>query len=243
MANYAAALTLSAGNTRTITITDASDYTGEVGHTAADFYTFYILQVLDVDGEELAVLNDIAGADAGVDKPSEEDPAINTYVVSDDMRYTVNLLAVPNYNSAVDYVYSASNDVYVYIASKIYKLIQSGTDKTPFIETTYWTEQFDIDITDIATMLAALPAEYKTTAYTYSSYDTEALWADMMYRVHTAQNLIGDDATSILNNREWRDAAQLFLDLRSLDGHITNANLEAIDDIFTRAAALLTKYS
>jgi len=242
-----ATVTVAGGNTRLLAITDDGwyDCVDEVGHESADFSDLYAIQILDSSGVELVVLSDLTGADAGVYTPAEAGvaPIGNAYTVTADGRYKFNLVTVPTYGAGTAYVYSWSNDVYVYYSSKVYKLIQSGTGKTPDSETAYWTEQFDVDVTDMATMIAGLPAKYTTAVHQYSSVDAEALWPDMMYRVHTAQGVVGDDAVTMLNNREWKDAAQLYLDLRALPGHLTNANYEAMDDIFTRAAALVTKYA
>lgn len=236
------------GNTQTLTISDDGNYeaAGEVGHAASDFDNVYVIQVLDASGTELAVLSDLTGADAGVTKPSEGPGSgpDNSYTVSADGRYVFKILAIPTYDGAESYVYSASAPVWVYDSGdgKVYKLIQSGTGQQPSSSPTYWTVQFEVDVTDMATMLAAAPSKYQATIHSYSSYDSEALWADMIYRVHTVQGLIGDEATSLFANSEWKDTAQLFLELRALEGHLGNLNYEAIDDIFTRASALQTLY-
>jgi hypothetical protein len=248
MAAHNLIIDITGGNTRNLSISDGTDYgSGDPGHTAADFDTVYIHQILDADGNELSVLSDISGADAGIDTPAETDPVApaNSYTMLADGRHTVKTVAVPTYDNTAAYVTLTNGDVYVYDSgdTKIYKLIQDGTGQQPSSSPTYWEEVITVDITDMASLIAALPSKYVQTDHTYSSLDAEALWADMIYRVHTAQNLVGDDAASILNNQEWKEAAQLFLDLRAWDGQITNANYEAVDDISTRAAALLTKYS
>jgi len=242
-----ASVTVTGGNTRILFMSDDGwyDAVDEVGHDAADFADLYAIQILDSSGVEVAVLSDLTGADVGITTPKEgiSAPIQNGYTVTADGRYKLNLVTVPTYKAGTAYVYSSSNDVYVYYSAKVYKLIQTGTGKTPSTETAYWTEQFDVDVTDMATMIAGLPAKYTIAVHQYSSVTAEALWPDMMYRVHTAQGVVGDDATTMLNNREWKDAAQLYLDLRALPGLLTNLDYEAIDDVFTRAAALTTKYA
>ena len=242
---YELDITLSGGNQPILAMVDASNYADEVGHTAADFDELYIIQVVDASGIELAVLSDIIGADLPILTPAEATPApaVNSYTSLADQRYVVNTMAVPTYSAAVSYVYSSSEDVFVYHLGIIYELLQSGTGQTPASSPTYWDPIITVDITDVDSIIAELPDKYLNIDIGYISVDSEQLWIDMMYRAHTEQGLIGDDATSLMNNREWKDAATLYLDLRALPGDLTNLNYEAMDDIFTKAALLLVKYS
>lgn len=247
--DFSLIFTATGGNTRTLLMSDDGWYDAippEVGHEAADFDALYIIQVVDSDGVEVAVLSILTGADQTVVTPAVAlvPPILNPYIVTSDGKYKMNLLAIPTYNNTAAYVYSTSNEVYVYDDGdgKVYKLIQTGTGQQPSSSPTYWSEEYDVDVTDMATMLAATAAKYQAVAYSYSSVSAEELWDDMMYRVHTAQGLAGDDATTVLNNPEWQEAAQVYLDLRALDGDITNENYDAIDDVFTRIDRLIAKY-
>ena len=234
------------GNTRTITLTDTSVYSG-FGHVHSDFYYTYIIQVLDSSGTELDVLSKLTGFTLGITTPLETDPAnpVNTYVVTEDGRYEFNILAVPQYYSLAPYTYSSSDPVYVYDETdgSIYKLLQDATGQLPSTSPTYWEEVIAVDVTDMESVFAVIPSKYQTTVHQYSSISAEEVWADMLYRTHVEQGVVGDDAITMLNNREWKEAAQLFLDLRALPGDLTNENYESIDGTFTRSAALITKYS
>ncbi len=244
------------GNTRTLTITDVINVDSEAGHGSnLNWGNSYMIQIKK-DSVEQAVLSDIAGADAGASDPGDNagdyssDPFSmdNTYVVTEDGRYVVRTINIPVWSEFTSYTYSASNPVYVYDYRdsgdyQVYQLIDDSSGNEPNETPAEWTLVGELDPTAFDTIYGLLPSKYVYESSGYSSVDAEALWADMVYRVHTEQGLIGDDVNSLMNNREWKDSAALFLELRALPAHITNLNYEAIDDIFTRAAALLTKYS
>lgn len=239
------------GNTRTLTISDSSNYTaGEGNHSHNRFSYMYAIQIYQLaENTQLDLLSDFANLSptVGVLRPSEyvfPTPVVNTYVVTVDGLYRIRTIAVPTWTGDAPYTYDADNVDYVLntgASGGIYKLLQTSDADNPESSPTYW--ELVVDDEDFDTIYAALSSKYVSEIYQYSDVSLRVLWNEMIYRVHTEQNLIGDDVNSLMRNREWKDMAALFLDHQAISGHLSNANYEAISDIFTRATILLTKYA
>jgi hypothetical protein len=206
-----------------LSIQDHSNYStcDEEGHLEADFADFYKMLITLPSGDEY-LYSSIGDGDESIDTPDDGDPEVDYIYPGGDGQYFVTIYALPTYNSGADYVYSTSNPVYVYSGTKIYKNIQTGTDKTPATDPTYWTEVTDIEL---------LPSKYRLQQRIVIYAGVKAYYARKMYNTCILNGIVGENFEKLLRDPDFITSVRLFISINSIPILLASGRYDEIDTV------------
>lgn len=204
-----------------LTVQDHSNYltSDEAGHLKAHFADFYKVLITLPNGDEV-LYSSLGDGNYSVTLPSAGDPSVAYTYVTGDGQYFATIYTLPTYQAGVAYVYSTSNPVYVYSATKIYKNIQTGTGQTPASSPTYWTEITDIDL---------LPSKYRLVQRIIIDADSRRYYARKIYNANVLNQLVGNNWEKLLRDPEFIIAVMMFIDINAIPTLLDNSRFVEID--------------
>lgn len=201
-----------------ITITEHSNYpaSDESGHLQAAFSLKRTLIVTDDNGNDY-VYSSVSGEETDEDGVIDPGSAGNLEVEftpqAGDSVYQARLITIPTwssgatYQSLEDYVVKEVDDVV-----KIYKSIQTGSNKDPETQTAYWTEVED---------QTTLPDKYNIVGYI--AVVRSIMIAKDQAEVSAAELFISQTFASPTGNKWWVKATTLDMIIKAVIVNVKQA--------------------